>query len=48
MKNEQMETVVDFIDTVLMDIDNEQTIQKVSNDVVRFMKEYPLYWELGY
>lgn len=48
MKNEQMETVVDLIDTVLMDIDNEQTVKKVSAKVHDFMKDYPLYWELGY
>lgn len=48
MKNDQMETVVDLVDTVLMDIDNEQTIRKVSDKVRDFMKDYPLYWELGY
>jgi glycine hydroxymethyltransferase len=43
-----METVVDFIDIVLMNADDEARIQNVRNHVHDFMKDFPLYWELGY
>jgi len=47
MKEEHMQTVVDFIDTVLMNIDDANTIKKVSGDVHQFMQQFPLYPELG-
>jgi glycine hydroxymethyltransferase len=48
LKEQHMETVVDFIDDVLMHIDDESRITKVRGQVHDFMKDYPLYWELGY
>jgi glycine hydroxymethyltransferase len=42
-----METVVSLIDKVLMDTDNDATINSVKNDVHAFMKQFPLYPELG-
>jgi len=47
MKEEHMQTVVDFIDRVLMDIDNEANISAVKEDVKKFMEQFPLYPELG-
>lgn len=43
MKEEHMQTVVGFIDTVLMNIDDEQIIKKVAETVKNFMKDFPLY-----
>ncbi|MEI2747888.1 MAG: hypothetical protein V9E88_03905 [Ferruginibacter sp.] len=47
MKEADMETVVDFIDRVLMNIDDEATISAVKEEVKTFMKQFPLYPELG-
>jgi glycine hydroxymethyltransferase len=47
MKEKDMQTVVDFIDRVLMDIDNEATIAAVKEEVGKFMEQFPLYPELG-
>jgi glycine hydroxymethyltransferase len=47
MKENDMQTVVDFIDRVLMDIDNEATIAAVKEEVGKFMEQFPLYPELG-
>jgi archaellum biogenesis protein FlaJ (TadC family) len=44
---EHMQTVVDMVDKVLMDIDNENTITEVRNEVRTFMDQFPLYPELG-
>lgn len=46
LKENDMETVVGFVDKVLMNLDNEQIIQSVKNDVKEFMKQFPLYPEL--
>ena len=46
MKEADMQTVVDFIDKVLMNIDDEATITSVAGDVKGFMKKFPLYPEL--
>ncbi|MBA2248793.1 MAG: serine hydroxymethyltransferase [Chitinophagaceae bacterium] len=46
MKEEHMQTVVDLLDKILMDIDNETTIASVRNDVHHLMKDFPLYPEL--
>jgi glycine hydroxymethyltransferase len=46
LKEAHMQTVVDLIDKVLMNIDDDSMINKVSNDVHSFMKEFPLYPEL--
>ncbi len=42
-----MQTVVYFVDKVLMSIDDEKTIVLVKNDVKEFMKGFELYPELG-
>ncbi|MEO6818436.1 MAG: serine hydroxymethyltransferase [Ginsengibacter sp.] len=47
MKEDDMHVVVDMMDKVLMNIDNEDTIQSVKTDVKEFMKQFPLYPELG-
>jgi len=46
-KEKDMETVVDLVDRVLMKIDDEKTIKAVSEEVKQWMKEFPLYPELG-
>jgi glycine hydroxymethyltransferase len=43
MKEEHMQTVVNFIDTVLMNADDEATIAKVKKEVHAFMKQFLLY-----
>ena len=48
LKETHMETVVNFIDDVLMHLDDEKTIENTRNQVHDFMKDFPLYWELGY
>jgi len=48
MKEEQMKTVVELIDNVLMHIDNEALIAETSKNVRDLMNEFPLYAELGY
>jgi glycine hydroxymethyltransferase len=47
MKEEHMETVVELVDRVLMKIDDEETIKSVRKEVKEWMKEFPLYPELG-
>jgi glycine hydroxymethyltransferase len=47
MKENDMTTVVDFVDKVLMNIDDEKIITSVKNDVKDFMKQFVLYPELG-
>src|SRR5215213_5227580 len=47
MKEEHMQTVVDLIDKVLMNIDDTTVVNRVSDDVHDFMKQFPLYPELG-
>jgi glycine hydroxymethyltransferase len=47
MNEGHMEIVVDLIDKILTDTDNEATITSVKNDVYAFMKQFPLYPELG-
>ena len=43
MKEKDMQIVVDLIDRVLMDIDNEATIDTVRGEVKELMKGFPLY-----
>jgi glycine hydroxymethyltransferase len=43
MKEGDMQTVVDLIDKVLMNIDNEKTITEVQHDVKEWMNKFPLY-----
>ena len=47
MKEEHMQTVVDFIDRIMTNIDDEKTISSVKNEVNAFMKQFPLYPELN-
>lgn len=47
MQESHMETLVGFIDKVLMHIDDEKTIASVAADVKTFMKDFPLYPQLG-
>ncbi len=47
MKEEDMQIVVNFIDKVLMNIDNTTIIEEVKNEVKGFMQQFPLYPELG-
>jgi glycine hydroxymethyltransferase len=46
LNEEHMQTVVDLIDKVLMNINDENTIQSVAGDVHDFMAAFPLYPEL--
>ena len=43
MKEADMEKIVTFIDRILMDIDNTETIETVKNEVHEMMKGFPLY-----
>lgn len=43
MKTKDMETIVAFIDEVLMNLENESKIEKVKNEVHEFVKDFPLY-----
>ena len=47
MNEADMETVVDMIDRVLMNIDDEKNIEQVKEDVKQFMTGFTLYPELG-
>ena len=47
LKENDMKQVVEFIDKILMNIDDKQIIQGVKEEVIEFMKQYPLYPELG-
>jgi glycine hydroxymethyltransferase len=48
LKEAEMETVVNLIDKVLMNIDNETIIKEVQNEVHGLMNNFPLYSELGF
>ncbi len=47
LKTQDMQTVADMIDKVLMNADDEQIIASVKDDVKSFMNKFPLYPELG-
>ncbi len=47
MKEKHMQTVVDLLDKVLMNIDDAATVSSVANEVHEMMNEFPLYTELG-
>jgi glycine hydroxymethyltransferase len=47
MKEQHMETVVSFIDKVLLNADEKGTIAAVKEEVQSFMHKFPLYPELG-
>ncbi len=46
MQEEHMQTVVDLIDKVLMNINDDQVIAEVKEEVKSFMLQFPLYPEL--
>jgi glycine hydroxymethyltransferase len=46
MKEDDMVTVVDMVDKILMNIENENIINSVNNEVKEWMKQFPLYPEL--
>jgi glycine hydroxymethyltransferase len=46
MKESNMQTVVDFVDKILMNLEDEKIIQSVKHDIKEFMKKFPLYPEL--
>jgi glycine hydroxymethyltransferase len=47
LQEKDMETVVEFIDKVLMNPDDVALVQKVKEEVRNFMQGFPLYPELG-
>lgn len=47
MKEDHMEIIVGLIDKVLMKTDDETVITSVQSEVKEFMKQFPLYPELG-
>ena len=47
MKEEHMQTVVDLIDRVLINIDDENVVKRTAGEVHGFMEQFPLYPELG-
>ena len=47
MKEEHMQTVVDLLDKVLMNIDDANIIETVAKDVHVFMQSFPLYPEIS-
>ena len=47
MNEEHMQTVVDLVDRVLMNIEDENVVKKTANEVHGFMEQFPLYPELG-
>lgn len=48
LKEQHMEQIVDWIDTVIQDTENESKIVTVKNDINQFMKGFPLYpgWKI--
>ncbi len=47
MQEKDMETVVELVDRVLMNINDEKLINSVSKEVKEWMNQFPLYPELG-
>ncbi|RFS22676.1 serine hydroxymethyltransferase [Chitinophaga silvatica] len=47
LKEEHMGQIVEWIDQLLMDADNEALIKNIRGEVNGFMKQFPLYPELG-
>jgi len=45
MKEAQMDQVVQYIDDVLMNLDNETRLQQIGEQVIDFAREFPLYQE---
>lgn len=47
MKENDMQTIVNMIDKIMMNIDNEQVVAEVKEEVKTFMQQFPLYPELN-
>lgn len=47
LKEEHMGRIVDLIDRVLMNVDDVSVVESVGRDAHAFMREFPLYPELG-
>jgi glycine hydroxymethyltransferase len=47
MKEKDMETIVAMVDKVLMNVDDEKITAGIKEEVKEFMKQFPLYPELG-
>jgi glycine hydroxymethyltransferase len=47
MREKDMQTVVDFVDKVLMNIDDASVVSSVAKEVNAFMQQFSLYPELG-
>jgi glycine hydroxymethyltransferase len=47
MKENDMQTIVNMIDKVMMNIDNEQVVAEVKEEVKTFMQQFPLYPEIN-
>ena len=47
MKEEHMETIIDFFDKAIQHADDEQKLERIASDVNVFMKGFTLYPELG-
>jgi glycine hydroxymethyltransferase len=43
MKEEHMEPIVDFIDRVIMNIEDEKVIDEVRAEVNKFMELFPMF-----
>jgi glycine hydroxymethyltransferase len=46
LKEEHMENLIDFLDTALMNADDDHKLENIARDVNEFMKGFPLYPEL--
>jgi glycine hydroxymethyltransferase len=47
MKEQHMERVVDYLDRALMNADDEHKLESIAKEINAFMKDFPLYPELG-
>ena len=47
MQEQHMQTIVNFVDKVLMNIDNKKLATSVADEVKNFISDFPLYPELG-
>jgi glycine hydroxymethyltransferase len=47
LNESHMQTVVGFVDKVLMNVDDSSVVSTVAKDVYEFMNQFPLYPELG-
>jgi glycine hydroxymethyltransferase len=47
LKEDHMESIVEFLDSALMNADDDHKLESIAKDVNAFMKKFPLYPELG-